>query len=136
MLTNVTLQFENKDLQFQTKDGVQKAVVNIYGRITTMTRRVVQTFRGRPCTMDGPPQDAARTMPQRKSIYQKTMPLTPGHLPAERGGEGHVGGNMNNYEVALDGAASRSGQADLEHPDSGRPDRKGSDRAASAPASS
>src|ERR1044071_1257374 len=35
VLTNITIQFENKDLQFQAKEGVQKAVVNIYGRITT-----------------------------------------------------------------------------------------------------
>src|SRR5213594_1384075 len=33
VLANVTLQLENKDLQFQAKDGVQKAVVNMYGRI-------------------------------------------------------------------------------------------------------
>ena len=26
VLTNITLQFDNKDLQFQAKDGVQKAV--------------------------------------------------------------------------------------------------------------
>ena len=38
------MQFENKDLQFQAKEGVQKAVVNIFGRITTMTRRMVQIF--------------------------------------------------------------------------------------------
>src|SRR5450432_3417878 len=44
ILTNVTLQLENKDLQFQSKEGVQKAAINIFGRITTMTRRVVQTF--------------------------------------------------------------------------------------------
>ena len=30
-MTYITVQFENKDLQFQSKDGVQKAVVNIFG---------------------------------------------------------------------------------------------------------
>ena len=44
VLTYVTLQFENKDMQFQAKEGVEKASVNIFGRITTMTRRIVQTF--------------------------------------------------------------------------------------------
>src|SRR5262249_34922659 len=38
VLTNVTVQLENKDLQFHLKDGMRIAVVNIYGRITTMTR--------------------------------------------------------------------------------------------------
>src|SRR5579883_3524301 len=35
-LTSIALQFNNKDLQFSSKDGVQKATVDIYGRITTM----------------------------------------------------------------------------------------------------
>src|SRR5579872_7150603 len=37
VLTNITVQLENKDLQFQAKDGVQKATVNMYGRITSMS---------------------------------------------------------------------------------------------------
>src|SRR6266446_1731569 len=45
VLTNITVQFENKDLQFQAKEGVQKAVVNLYGRITTMTRRTAEIGR-------------------------------------------------------------------------------------------
>jgi len=37
VLTNVTLQFDRKDLQFQFKDGVQKAVIDIYAKFSTMT---------------------------------------------------------------------------------------------------
>ena len=44
VLTNVTIQLENRDLQFQAKDGVQKAVVNLYARITSMSRRIVNVF--------------------------------------------------------------------------------------------
>src|SRR5258707_5892753 len=33
VLANVTVQFENKDLQFQAKDGVQKSVINLFGRV-------------------------------------------------------------------------------------------------------
>src|SRR5215475_4474646 len=43
VLTYITVQFDNKDLQFKAKDGVQKAVINLYGRITTMTRRMAVT---------------------------------------------------------------------------------------------
>ena len=57
VLTNMTLQFENKDLQFQAKEGVQKAVVNIYGRITTMARRVVNVFED-TVTVEAPPEYA------------------------------------------------------------------------------
>ena len=38
-MTNVTLQFDRRDLQFKDKEGVSKATVNIYARITSMTRR-------------------------------------------------------------------------------------------------
>jgi hypothetical protein len=44
VLSFVTLQFENKDLQFQNKDGLQKASVNIFGKVTTMSRRIVTNF--------------------------------------------------------------------------------------------
>ena len=30
-MTNITVQFDNKDLQFQIKDGVQKAELEILG---------------------------------------------------------------------------------------------------------
>src|SRR5450755_1201846 len=35
VLTYITLQFDNKDLQFHAKDGVQKAAVNIFGKVST-----------------------------------------------------------------------------------------------------
>src|SRR5215831_207369 len=54
VLTSITIQFDNKDLNFQAKEGVQKAVINLYGRITTMSRRVVQVFED-PVTIDSPP---------------------------------------------------------------------------------
>jgi len=39
VIATVTVQFDNKDLQFRSKDGVQKAELEILGRITTMTHR-------------------------------------------------------------------------------------------------
>jgi len=99
VLTNVTLQFENKDLQFQSKEGVQKAVVNIYGRITTMTRRVVNVFED-TVTVDSPTEMLA-AYAQRKSIYQKTIPLNPGTYRLNVVAKDVVSGNVNNYEVAL-----------------------------------
>jgi GWxTD domain-containing protein len=99
VLTNVTIQFENKDLQFQSKEGVQKAVVNILGHITTMTRRVVNTFED-TVTVDSPP-DMLQAFAQRKSLYQKTIPLMPGTYRLNIVAKDVVGGNLNNYEVAL-----------------------------------
>src|SRR5579863_5773819 len=39
ILTNVTIQFDRKDLQYQQKDNISKATVNIYARITSIARR-------------------------------------------------------------------------------------------------
>lgn len=99
VLTNITLQYENKDLNFQAKEGVQKAVVNIYGRITTMTRRVVQVFED-TVTVDSP-TEMLQAMSQRSSIYQKQLALAPGTYRLNVVSKDVVGGNMNNYEVAL-----------------------------------
>ena len=55
VLTNITLQIENKDLQFESKGGVQRAAVNIYGRITTMSRRVANVFED-TVSLDSPPE--------------------------------------------------------------------------------
>ncbi|HLY20756.1 MAG TPA: GWxTD domain-containing protein [Bryobacteraceae bacterium] len=99
VLAYITLQFENKDMQFQDKSGVEKASVNIFGRITTMTRRIVQTFE------DTVTVDCAREMlqayAQRSSIYQKAIPLPPGTYRLNVVVKDIVGGNMNNYETAL-----------------------------------
>ena len=100
VLTNITLQFDNKDLQFTAKEGVQKATVNIYGRITTMTRRMAVSPFEDTVTVDSPPsmlQDYA----QRKSIYQKQLPLKPGIYRLNVVAKDVVGGNMINYETAI-----------------------------------
>ena len=99
VLTNVTLQFENKDMQFQSKDGVQKASVNVFGRVTTMTRRIVQTFED-TVTVDCP-NEMLQAYAQRSSIYQKNIPLPPGTYRLNVVVKDIVGGNMNNYETAL-----------------------------------
>ena len=95
------MQFENKDLQFQAKDGVQKAVVNIFGRITTMSRRPVNTFErhGRPSIR---PHAMLQQAAARSSIYQESMPLPPGMYRLNVVAKDVIAGNMNNYEVALD----------------------------------
>src|ERR1700733_12686124 len=99
VLTYVTLQFENKDMQFQAKDGVQKAAVNVFGRVTTMTRRIVQTFED-TVTVDCP-NEMLQAYAQRSSIYQKSIPLAPGIYRLNVVVKDMVGGNMNNYETAL-----------------------------------
>ena len=100
VLTNITVQFENKDLQFQLKDGVQKSVVNLLGRISTMTRRPVTTFE-KPLEIDAPP-DMLQKYAEQRSIYQQSVPLAPGRYRLNIVAKDTVAGNLNNYEVALD----------------------------------
>jgi GWxTD domain-containing protein len=99
VLANITLQLENKDLQFQAKDGVQKAVVNMYGRITTMARRVANVFED-TVTVDSPAEFLAEQA-KKSSIYQKSVPLAPGLYRLNVVVRDVVGGAMNNYELAL-----------------------------------
>jgi len=99
VLTNITLQLENKDLQFQAKEGVQKAVVNMYGRITSMSRRVINVFED-TVTVDSPAELLAEVS-KRSSIYQKSIPLAPAMYRLNIVVRDVVGGNMNNYELAL-----------------------------------
>src|SRR5271157_5846055 len=44
VLVPVTIQIKNRDVTFQNKDGVERGTVNIFGRVTTLTGKIVQTF--------------------------------------------------------------------------------------------
>ncbi len=99
ILTNVTLQFDKKDLQFQQKEGIAKAIINIYGRITSMSRRVVNVFED-VVTVESP-AELLSAATKGASIYQKSVPLAPGTYRLNVVAKDVVGGNMNNYELAL-----------------------------------
>jgi GWxTD domain-containing protein len=100
VIANITVQFENKDLQFQQKEGVQKSVINLFGRVTTMTRRPVTTFE-KPLEITIAPEMLQKLTAQR-SIYQQSIPLTPSRYRLNIVAKDVIGGNINNYEVALD----------------------------------
>jgi GWxTD domain-containing protein len=99
ILSNITLQFDRKDLQFEDKGGVSKAVVNIYARITSMARRVVNVFED-VVTVEVPTQLLGEAS-KGASIYQKSVPLPPGTYRLNVVAKDVIGGNMNNYEMAL-----------------------------------
>lgn len=100
VLANITVQFDNKDLQFQAKEGLQKSVINMLGRITTMTRRPVTNFE-KALEINIAPEMLTRVTTQR-SIYQQSVPLAPGRYRLNVIAKDVIGGNLNNYEVALD----------------------------------
>lgn len=47
VLVPLTLQIKNRDITFNTKDGVARGQVNVLGRVSTITDRVVQTLSRR-----------------------------------------------------------------------------------------
>jgi GWxTD domain-containing protein len=100
VLANITIQFENRDLEFKAKDGVDKAQVNLLGRVSTMTRRPVTTFE-RPLEVNAPP-DMLQKYKDQRQIYQESVPLTPGRYRLNIVAKDINAGNINNYEVALD----------------------------------
>ena len=99
VMTNITIQLDNKDLQFQQKEGIQRATVNMYGRITSMSRRVVNVFE-EPVVVETPAEMLEAAI-KRSSIYQHKVPLAPGTYRLNVVVKDVVGGTMNNYEMAL-----------------------------------
>ena len=99
VLTSVTLQFDNKDLQFRNKEGVQEAAVNIFCKVSTMTRRIVTNFEDTVQVTS--PQEYLQQTSQRKSVYNKTIPLTPGTYRLNMSAKDVTGGNLFTQEVAL-----------------------------------
>src|SRR6202158_2716471 len=99
ILSTVTIQFERKDLQFQQKDGVAKATVNIFGRITSMAGRVINTFED-VVSVDVPSDLLGKAI-EGASIYHKVVPLAPGMYRLNVVCKDIVGGNMTTYPMAL-----------------------------------
>jgi len=73
VLVPITVSVQNKDVTFTAKDGVQRASINILGRITTMTGRVVQTFED-TVGIDVPQSLFEKTL-STSSVYWKAVPL-------------------------------------------------------------
>jgi GWxTD domain-containing protein len=76
VLVPITVQIRNRDITFETKNGVSKGVVNILGKVTTITHRVVQTFED-TVEVEQPAELLEKSL-DHKSIYWKALPLLPG----------------------------------------------------------
>jgi GWxTD domain-containing protein len=95
----ITIQFDRKDLQFQQKDNVSKANVNIFARISTLSRKTVSTFED-VVSVEVPTELLSKAL-NGPSIYQKTIPLAPGTYRLNVVAKDITGGNTTSYEMAL-----------------------------------
>ncbi|MGB6870555.1 MAG: GWxTD domain-containing protein, partial [Acidobacteriaceae bacterium] len=76
VLVPITLQIRNRDITFNTKDGVARGDVSIIGQVSTITDRVVQSFED-PVEVEEPAELLPRTL-NNVSLYWKALPLRPG----------------------------------------------------------
>lgn len=76
VLVPITIQIKNRDVTFNTKDGVAKGVVNILGRVSTISRKPVQTFED-TVEVEVPSELLPKTL-DNQSVYWKSLPLRPG----------------------------------------------------------
>jgi GWxTD domain-containing protein len=102
VLTQITIQFDVKDMQFQDKANTSTATINIQGRMSTIARRPLAPFED-VVTVTQPTemlQQLIAASPHR--IYQKTIPMQPGHYRLKIAAKDVVGGNTGTYEMRLD----------------------------------
>ena len=76
ILVPVTVQIQNRQMTFHDREGVHSATLDIFGRISTLTGRIVQTFED--TIQRDFPDSLLEASLMGNSIYQKSVPLRPG----------------------------------------------------------
>jgi GWxTD domain-containing protein len=77
VLVPISVQVPNREVTFVNKDGVQRATINIFGRFTTLTSKVVATFE-ETVRLDVPPELLEKSL-NNMALYWHAVPLRPGH---------------------------------------------------------
>jgi len=76
VLMPITVQVPLRAVTWVNKDGLQRAVVNIFGKLSTLSGRTVQTFED-TVRRDIPPELLEREL-NSTSLYWKALPMRPG----------------------------------------------------------
>ena len=77
VITAITIQTDNRNLVFQDSGGLQTARMNIFGKITSVAGRRAGVFED-PVITTATPEELSEAK-DRKSAYQKALPLAPGN---------------------------------------------------------
>jgi hypothetical protein len=72
----ITIQVPTRSLTWVNKDGLQRATINIFGRLSTLSGKVVQTFED-TVRRDIPPELIEKEL-NTTSLYWKALPMRPG----------------------------------------------------------
>lgn len=100
VLTGITVQVDNRDLLFDADQGLHRATINVFGRITTMTRRVETHFEDTVSIQTSP--DRLSSEAERSSIYNKLLPLKPGKYRLELVVKDVIGETVGTKRIALE----------------------------------
>jgi len=100
VMTNVTIQFDRKDLQYKTKQGLATATVEVTGRITTITRKFVTSF-DELVNPDPVPAEFLEQAAHGPNIFQKNIPLKPGQYRLDVTAKDVNSGNTHVTTMAL-----------------------------------
>lgn len=76
VLVPLTVQIHNKDITYNTKEGVSTGTVNILGRVSSLTGRPLQTFEDTVAVQV--PSELLTQEQKKLSVYWKSFPLRPG----------------------------------------------------------
>ncbi len=78
VIVPITLQVHNSDITFNTKDGVSVGKVNILGRISNLTHRIVPGGTFEDTVEVSTPSELLAAKQKAASVYWKAIPLRPG----------------------------------------------------------
>jgi GWxTD domain-containing protein len=78
VLTPITVLLQNKDLAFQEQQGIHRALVHVYGKITGVTGRVAPGGVFEDTISQDIPDALFKQSLETASIHQKIVPLRPG----------------------------------------------------------
>jgi GWxTD domain-containing protein len=81
VMVPVTMQIRQGDLTYNTKEGDSKGTVNILGRVSTITHRIVYTFEDTVNVET--PSDLLEREKNNMRVYWQAIPLPPGHYKLE-----------------------------------------------------
>ena len=99
VLVPITVQIPNRDLSFQSKQGVHSAALSLYGRITTPGGVVVQTFED--LISRDFPESLFQSSLNLFSIYQKSVPLRSGLYRLDLVIKDTLSGSLGVFNTAL-----------------------------------
>jgi GWxTD domain-containing protein len=99
VLVPITVQIKNKDITFNTKEGVSTGLVNVFGRISTLTGRISQTFEDTVSVQQ--PEELLPKVLNGENVYWKAVPLRAGRYKIDLVLKDVNGDHVGYYEKGI-----------------------------------